>query len=270
MAIRFRRQNSSTRTAGGSREPGDGFAQWWAATAIVSVAVMGVLTLGGSIQSQRPASSDNGASRAILASLQTAERALAEIDRSLEELCNEPVLVALELEPDCESGAITLGDELFVDGGGTQLKSAAKEDVVAAMTTYMERLRRMPAIWESLEAIEIRGHSDPRALRNAYQTNLIGSQQRAIGVLLLLVGPDGVSADHRRDLESLATVSGASYSRPPASCPEAVRECYSQWRRVEVRPVLSEPLRRDDWSRTLDGVRVTARRALDRNKPETP
>jgi len=270
MAIRFQRQAASTRRSGGSRTPGDGFAQWWAAIAIVSVAVMGVLILGGGTQSRRPASSDNEASRAILASLQTAEHALAEIDQSFETLCKEPVLVALELEPDCESGAITLGDELFADGGGTQLKPRAREDVVAAMTTYLERLRQMPAIWESLEAIEVRGHADPRALRNAYQTNLVGSQQRAIGVLLMLVGPDGVSADHRGDLERLATVSGASYSRPPASCPDAVRECFGQWRRVEIRPVLSESQRRRDWSRTLDGVRVTARRALDKNKSETP
>lgn len=269
MAIRFGRQTASTNTSGRSRTSGDGFAQWWAAIAVVSVAVMGVLTLGGGTQSQRPASSDNDASRAILSSLRTAEHALAEIDRSFETLCKEPVLVALELEPDCESGVITLGDALFGDGGGTQLKPRAKEDVVAAMTTYLERLRQMPAIWESLEAIEVRGHADPRALRNAYTTNLVGSQQRAVGVLLLLVGPDGLSADHRADLERLATVSGASYSRPPASCPDAVRECYSDWRRVEIRPVLSESHRREDWSRTLDGVRVTARRALDKSKSET-
>jgi outer membrane protein OmpA-like peptidoglycan-associated protein len=270
MAIRFQRPAPSTRASDASRMSGDGFAQWWAAIAIVAVAVMGVLTLGGGTQSPRPSSSDSDPARAILESLRTAERALAEIDQSFDRLCKEPVLVALELEPDCESGVITLGDQLFADGGGSQLKAAAKEDVSAAMTTYLERLRQLPAIWEGLEALEIRGHADPRALRNAYQTNLVGSQQRAVGVLLFLVGPEGVPIDHRGDLERLATVSGASYSRPPASCPEAVRECFSQWRRVEIRPVLSESHRREDWSRTLEGVRVTARRARDRLESETP
>ena len=206
----------------------------------------------------------------ILASLRTAEHALSEIDRNLAGLCKEPVLVALELEPDCVSGAITLGDDLFTADGGSQLTATAMEDISAAMTTYLERLRQMPAIWESLEALEIRGHSDPRAFRNAYQTNLVGSQQRALGVLLFLVGPKGLSNTDREDLERLATVSGASFSRPPVSCPEATRQCYPLWRRVEIRPVLSEPLRREDWSQTLESVRVAARRAQEKNDEASP
>jgi hypothetical protein len=45
---------------------------------------------------------------------------------------------------------------------------------------------------------------------------------------------------------------------PPESCPEDRRECYAEWRRVEIRPVLSESLRRGDWSRTLEAIRRSA------------
>ena len=42
------------------------------------------------------------------------------------------------------------------------------------------------------------------------------------------------------------------------TCPERTRDCYPEWRRVEIRPVLSEALRRGDWSRTLEDVRRSA------------
>jgi outer membrane protein OmpA-like peptidoglycan-associated protein len=225
---------------------------------------MGVLSLGGGARAPHSTSAIVDPSQEILASLHTAERALEEIDQSLTALCREPVLAALELEPHCDSGTITLGDSLFGENAGSQLKEAAREDVRAAITTYLQRLRQMPAIWESLEAIEFRGHADPRALRNAYSTNLVGSQQRALAVLLFLVGPDGVSEQDQQDLERLATVSGASFSRPPASCPEATRECYAQWRRVEIRPVLSEAVRRGDWAQTLESVRIVTLRAQEK------
>ena len=108
-----------------------------------------------------------------------------------------------------------------------------------------------------------------RQVRDPYITNLVGSQQRPLGVLLFLVGPDGLSQLDRDDLQRLAIVSAASFSRPPESCPEQSRECYPEWRRVEIRPILSESLRRDDWSRTLEGVRVTVDR-LDAERAEAP
>ncbi len=191
----------------------------------------------------------------ILASLKSATRSLDGIETSFASLCREPVLIALELVPDCESGVITLSDKLFGGSGSADLGPIAKEDVAAAMTTYLSRLRRLPAIWESLEAIEVRGHSDPRALRNPYTTNLVGSQQRSLSVLLFLMSPRGLAAQDRTDLQRLAMVSGASFSRPPETCPERSRECYPAWRRVEIRPVLSESLRRGDWARTVEEVR---------------
>ena len=131
------------------------------------------------------------------------------------------------------------------------------------------RLRRSPEIWESLDAIEIRGHTDPHAVRNPYSTNMVGSQQRALGVLLFLVGPSGLSEPDRIELQRLAVVSGVSFARPPTACPERSRECYPKWRRVEIRPVLSESLRRGDWSRTVQDARnavgSTPNRNLTRN-----
>ena len=102
-----------------------------------------------------------------------------------------------------------------------------------------------------------------RAVRAPYATNMVGSQQRPLGVLLFVVGEDGLSASDRSDFERLAVVSGVSFSRPPATCPDERRECYAEWRRVEIRPVLSEPLRRGDWSRTLEDVRKSARQIRD-------
>lgn len=69
-------------------------------------------------------------------------------------------------------------------------------------------------------------------------------------------------------ISSLATVSGSSFSRPPASCPERTRECYPEWRRVEFRPVWSESLRRGDWSRTVQGVHTATTRTEQERDPQ--
>jgi flagellar motor protein MotB len=240
--------------------------EWWAAIAVLTLAALAIVSLAGSHEPITTPPADRTSS--ILASLQPAERSLDAVESAFASLCQEPVLVALELEPDCETGIITLSDALFDGYGSAQLGAIAREDVAAAMTTYLARLRRLPALWESLEAIEIRGHTDPRAIRNPYATNMVGSQQRALGVLLFLVGPDGLADSDRIDLERLATVSGTSFSRPPASCPERIRNCYSEWRRVEIRPVLSESLRRGDWSRTVQAVGTAALRTSSESDPQ--
>ncbi len=246
-----------------SRSRDDGLGEWWAAVAVLALAALAIVALTGSHQ-PTPKPIDDPTPR-ILASLGPAERSMRAIESAFASLCREPVLLALELEPDCETGVITLSDDLFDGPGSARLDPVAQEDVAAAMTTYLSRLRRLPALWDSLEAIEIRGHSDPRALRNPYSTNMVGSQQRALGVLLFLVGQGGLSEPDREDLQRLAMVSGAAYSRPPASCPDPTRECYPAWRRVEIRPVFSESLRRGDWARTIRDVRTAATRG--RNDP---
>ena len=259
MPIRFSsRSGRSLHTESGA-DRGDGFGEWWAAIAVIALVALAIVSLMGS--AEPPAAIPIDTAPRILASLSPAQRSLDAIESAFESLCREPVLLALELEPDCESGVITLSDDLFDGYGSSQLVPVAQEDLAAAMTTYLSRLRRLPAIWESLDAIEIRGHTDPRAVRDPYFTNLVGSQQRALGVLLFLVGPDGVSEPDRNELQRLAIVSGVSFSRPPVACPEPNRECYPKWRRVEIRPVLSETRRRGDWSRTVQDVRNAALRA---------
>jgi outer membrane protein OmpA-like peptidoglycan-associated protein len=257
MASRFG-ERTVGRRASDARGVRDIFGEWWSAIAVVGLAGMAVLALAGGATPAPSGRVDTAPE--ILAALGPAERSLAEVDRAFAELCQDPVLLALELEPDCETGAITLADGLFDGFGGSQLRPEIQEDVAAAMTSYLAKLRRLPALWENISEIEIRGHADPRAMRDPYTTNLVGSQQRALGVLLFLIGPRGLSASDREDLQKWATVSGASFSRPPASCPEASRECYSQWRRVEILPVFSEAHRRKEWARTVETIGDIARR----------
>lgn len=265
MASRFTGRSPRNTNADSASARGGGMGEWWAAVAVLAIAALAIISLTGSSEQTVPLTTDQAPE--VLASLVRAERSLNAVEAAFESLCREPVLAALELEPDCETGVMVLSDALFDGYGSAQLGPIAREDVAAAMTTYLSRLRRLPALWESLETIEISGHTDPRAIRNPYATNMVSSQQRALGVLLFLVGPDGLSDPDRNDLERLAMVSGASFSRPPASCPERSRECYPAWRRVEIRPVLSESLRRGDWSRTVQAVRTAAMRA--EQEPDT-
>ena len=268
MGARFHGRGAHARDAdrpgrgGATVDSVAGFGEWWGTLTVVALVAVGVVSLMGTGgTAPRPTTVDP--SPQIFAAIAPAEAALGEVERALESLCSDPALLAIELEPDCETGVITLSDELFDSFGSPTLGPEAQEDVLAAMRIYLGRLRALPAIWDSLEAIELRGHADPRAVRAPYATNMVGSQQRPLGVLLFLVGEDGLSASDRSDFERLAVVSGVSFSRPPATCPEKSRECYTEWRRVEVRPVLSESLRRGDWSRTLQDVRKSARQIRD-------
>ena len=255
MATRFHRR-SRARSDANDAGP-SAFGEWGAAIAVVALASLGAVGVA-SAPSAPPRSLPIDPSQEMLAAIAPAQSAFDAVEDAFATLCSDPVLLAIDLQPDCESGVITLGDERFGGFGSPELNPASREDLLAAMPIFLDRLRSLPALWDRLEAIEIRGHSDPRAVRTPYTTNLVGSQQRPLGVLLFLLGEDGLGAADRTDVERLAIVSGASFSRPPASCPERSRECYAQWRRVEIRPVLSESLRREDWSRALDSVRRSA------------
>lgn len=265
MAARFHGRGAHLRDAGrGAREGAEtvestGFGEWWGALAVIALAAVGVASLTGSTEAPIPAATPVDPTPRILEAITPSIQAIDEVEDAFASLCRAPVLLALELEPDCETGVITLSDDLFDGFGSAALSPIAQEDVRAAIRIYLSRLRDLPAIWNRLEGIELRGHSDPRAVRAPYVTNMVGSQQRPLGVLLFLVGENGLSDRDRGDFERLAVVSGASFSRPPESCPEESRECYPEWRRVEIRPLLSEARRREDWSRTLQNVRATAR-----------
>jgi outer membrane protein OmpA-like peptidoglycan-associated protein len=261
MAARFHARRHSDPQRLNEPSPDSGLGEWWAAIAVLALAAAALGALSGGTDSPTPrVEIDPLSPQEILESLTEAEESLAAVERAFEGLCQDPVLLALELAPDCETGVMTLTDGHFAGFGSAELGREAREDVRAAFRIYLRRLRRAPEIWQSLEAIEIRGHSDPRATRSPYTTNLVGSQQRPLGVLFFLTSPEGLADRDRADLERLAVVSGASFSRPPASCPEATRECYPAWRRVEIRPVLSERQRRSDWARTVDGVRLATQR----------
>ncbi len=241
-----------------------GLGEWWAAIAVLAVAALAVVALSGSAQPEPSPEPRPDPTPDLLAAIEPATTSLSAIEAGLRSLCQAPVLLALELEPDCETGVITISDPLFAGFGSAELSPEGAEDLRAAMRVYLSRLRKLPALWNALEAIEFRGHSDPRAARRPYTTNMYDSQQRPLGVLIFLVGRDGLASKDRSDLERLAIVSGASFSRPPASCPERTRECYPHWRRVEIRPVFSESKRREAWADTLDAVRqATARAASD-------
>lgn len=272
MAIRFSRPRADRahrdRPALDSEAIG-GPASGWAGIAILLGAALVVVVLAGS---RFPGSSSlagvSGSSSpgtlapvdptpAVLDAIAPSAQALIEVEAAFASLCNDAMLIALDLDPDCETGAIILADERFDGFGGAALTPDSAEDVAAAMRIYLARLQELPALWDSLDAIEFRGHSDPRAVRDPYVTNLVGSQQRPLGVLLHLV-EEGVLSDASREaLQKLAVVSGVSFSRPPATCPERKRECYSEWRRVEIRPLLSESLRRGDWARTIQAVQTS-------------
>ncbi len=258
MASRFhgRDDQGTSRSAHSRRSNGDS----WIVLSATALAVVAVAAFtGGSGRGIGPGGVDPRP--AILEAVITAERSLAEVEAAFAALCQEPVLIGLELEPDCETGVITLPDNYYVLARGTpRIRPEAREYIAAAMTTYLNRLRQLPALFDSLEAIEIRGHADPRSERGGYPASLTASHQRALATLLFLVGPTGVSAEaDRTELERLAIVSGSSVSRPPADCPEPTAECLARWRRVEIRPVLSESLRRGDWARTIESLRgVTA------------
>ena len=270
MATRFHGRSNHESAANRDSESDVGFGQWWAAVAVIALASMGIVSLSGSTEAPEQKSLATDPTPSLLAAISPAEDSLAAVEQAFRTLCLEPVLLALELEPDCETGVITLPDHFFDGFGSSTLSVEHQEEVAAAMRIYLNRLRRLPALWDSLESIELRGHSDPTALREPYTTNLIGSQQRPIGILLFLMSPNSLSTEDQEVLQELAVVSGVSFSRPPENCPDSTRECYSVWRRVEIRPVLSESLRRGDWSRTLEDVRDTASRVqlqLQTKKP---
>ena len=206
MGARFHGRSANARDAGQTTRGGltpagtSGFGEWWGGLVALALVALSAVLLSGSRHSGALSPAIDPSPR-MLAAIEPATRALEDVDRAFATLCADPVLLALELMPDCETGVITLGDELFDGFGSATLGPVAQEDVRAAMRTYLGRLRELPAIWYSLEAIELRGHADPRAVRTPYVTNLVGSQQRPLGVLLFLVGEGGLGEADRADLE---------------------------------------------------------------------
>ncbi|HKK52857.1 MAG TPA: hypothetical protein VKA74_14765, partial [Myxococcota bacterium] len=127
MGTRFSDRASSRELAERQRTSG-AFGEWWAAIAVVGLAAITVLTLAGSRSiGSDPVPPPVDPTPPILAALAPSEESLEAVEAAFDRLCREPVLLALELEPDCETGVMTLPDELFDGFGGTQLRPEVEE-----------------------------------------------------------------------------------------------------------------------------------------------
>ncbi len=156
-------------------------------------------------------------------------------------LCSDAVLQAEGIAPDCGSGMISLGDDLFDSSDRNQLTEDGIRKLHIGMDIMLRSLRSAPLVWNALEAIELRGHADPRARRDPYVTNMRASQQRPMSIMFYLISDWALSERDREDLQNLLVLSAASHSRPPRTCPERSNECYPYWRRVEISPRLKSP-----------------------------
>lgn len=173
---------------------------------------------------------------------------------ALRALCENVELQAEGLAPSCESGAMTISDSLFESPTSPQLSEEGMRTVQLAMSVMLEALRGRDLVWENIESIELRGHSDPRARRDPYITNLVGSGQRPLSMMIYLSSEWALSERDREDLQRLGVISAASFSRPPVACPEENRECYAFWRRVEVIPHVRGGELRQDMKTLVDRV----------------
>jgi hypothetical protein len=173
--------------------------------------------------------------RALVDDFAPATRAWRE---TLLELCADPLLQAEGVAPDCRTGTITFGDDLFDESGDVQLTEEGIRKLHLAISALLRNLRSHESVWNELESIELRGHADPTARRDPYVTNMRVSQKRPLAIMFYLISDWGLSERDRDDLERLLVLSAASHSRPPASCPERTRACYPYWRRVEITPRL--------------------------------
>ncbi len=224
----------------------------WAPLALLLAGVLAVLVLVAALpgRQREPEVPPPRKTDAQLLALLDRELVIAERwQTALGDLCDDPELQVEGLSPHCRTGTIVIGDDLFDPDDAALLTDEGIRKLHVAMEKLLAGLRADPMVWNSLEAIELRGHADPRAQRDPYRTNMAISQRRPMAIMNSLIRQFGLSERDRIDLERLMVLSAASYSRPPASCPERTRECYPYWRRVEIIPRLDGSARRLDHER---------------------
>ncbi len=221
-------------------DPGAG-SSWLAPIAYLGAGLVAVLGLIAALPTEPLDTSGDHERMEALRSLVAGHVELAEEWRAtMQTLCNDPVLQAEGIAPDCLSGTITLGDDLFDDSEPPRLNEEGSRKLHLAAGLMLRTLRSRDLLWQNLESIELRGHADPRARRDPYWTNMRVSQHRPMAVMRYLISDWAQSEADRRDLERLLVLSAASHSRPPRSCPERTNECYRYWRRVEITPHLRD------------------------------
>lgn len=213
---------------------------YWAVAAYLGVPAVALLLLAIALPADAPPDPSVGHDAEIGDLVRTRTVALQEWPRLLAELCRDPELIAVGLAPSCSEAVITLPDREFFDPEARSLRPEAVQRLRAGMPIVLERLRASPSVWRQIEAIEIRGHADPRALEDPYVTNLHAAQQRALAVLLLLTSDPAIPETDRLDLQRLALASSASHSRPPRDCRVRSRDCDARAKRVEIRIALDE------------------------------
>jgi outer membrane protein OmpA-like peptidoglycan-associated protein len=218
-----------------------GAGDWLAPVAYLGAGLAAVFLLIAALPAQPPDTSADEARDEALGELVDELAELPEEWRAtMQTLCADPVLQAEGVAPDCRSGTIILGDDLFDGESSTQLNEEGIRKLHLAVGLMLRTLRNTQWVWPSLESIELRGHADPRAKREPYLTNMRVSQRRPMAVMLYLVSDWALAEHDRHDLERLLVLSAASHSRPPKSCPEMTNECYRYWRRVEITPHLRD------------------------------
>ena len=100
----------------------DLFGEGWIGLGAIAVALITVAALTGS--AGHGLGRDRvDTSQAILATVEPAERSLAAVESAFSALCQEPVLIGLELEPDCETGVVTLPDSYFTSHANPRIRS---------------------------------------------------------------------------------------------------------------------------------------------------
>ena len=164
---------------------------------------------------------------------------------ALAELCRDPAILTLGLQPDCASGSIELPNSDYFRARSSELTEEGKERLRRLAPALLKRLRSNRNVWHEIVGIEIRGHADPQAVHNRYATNLVTSQGRALAVLLFLTSDESIPEVDRVDLQRLAIASGASDSRLPPECRRRTRDCYERARRVEIRLDIDDRALRD-------------------------
>ncbi|MCB9725558.1 MAG: OmpA family protein [Spirochaetaceae bacterium] len=158
---------------------------------------------------------------------------------SVRQLCRDEELRELEVSIDCETGAIELPNKILFEFNSDEIRPAGRDLLRIAVPRILDRLAAGEGrFWERLEKVEVRGHSDPKALRDdPYGRNLRVSQSRAYSVLTFLTTDSQVPPRHRENLQSKGVAAGASDSRRPKKCDEpgiSQSTCFEAWRRVEI------------------------------------